>query len=48
MRTVNLAMDISNYSDWSSLLLFASKEGDDFPVSKLASLKGRIIDASIE
>jgi len=48
MRTVNLAMDISNYSDWSSLLLFASKERDDFPVSKLASLKGRIIDASIE
>jgi hypothetical protein len=28
--------------------LFASKERDDFPVSKLASLKGRIIEASIE
>ncbi len=47
METVNLAMGISNYSDWSSLLLFASKERDDFPNSHLSSLKHKVVEASL-
>jgi FkbM family methyltransferase len=48
LRAVNMVMGISNYSDWSSLLLFASREGGDFPDSRLSSLKGKIVETSIE
>jgi FkbM family methyltransferase len=47
MKTVDLIMSLSRYSDWSSLLLFASKERADFPASELASLKSSVKEASL-
>lgn len=48
METVNLAMGVSNYSDWSSLLLFASRQTDDFPQAELSSIKERVVETSLE
>ncbi len=47
MRSVNLIIDLSRYSDWSSLLLFASKDPGDFQNLEINSLRGRIMETSL-
>jgi len=47
MKAVDMTMSISRYSDWSSLLLFASRERADFPASELDSLKSSLKEASL-
>lgn len=47
MRTINLVMDLSRFRDDSSLLLFASKDQDDFSPSDIASLGKSVVDASL-
>ena len=47
MRTVNLIIDLTDYSDWSSLIMFASRDSEDFQNSSLAALKSRIVETSL-
>ncbi|HVH16348.1 MAG TPA: FkbM family methyltransferase [Candidatus Angelobacter sp.] len=47
MKAVDLIMSLSRYSDWSSLLLFASRERADFPASELDRLKSSVKEASL-
>ncbi|HEX4919347.1 MAG TPA: hypothetical protein VFV92_01230, partial [Candidatus Bathyarchaeia archaeon] len=46
LRTVDLMMRISHHSDWSSLLLFASKNPVDFPSTEVAALGTDIVESS--
>ncbi len=46
LRMANLVIELSQYSDWSSLMLFASREPRDFRGSTIASLKGNLMETS--
>jgi FkbM family methyltransferase len=47
MKAVDMTMSLSRYSDWSSLLLFASRERADFSTSELDSLKRSLKETSL-
>ncbi len=47
MKAVDLTMNLSRYSDWSSLLLFASRERADFSASELDWLKSSVKETSL-
>ncbi|HZD13495.1 MAG TPA: FkbM family methyltransferase, partial [Candidatus Binatus sp.] len=48
MKTVNFMIDMSHYSDWSSMLLFASQDPEDFDRPTLKSLKGAILSSWLD
>lgn len=48
VRTVNLMAQLSRYSDWSSLLLFASKTRDDISASQTSPIRTGIIDSFLD
>lgn len=48
VRTVNLMTELARYSDWSSLLLFASRIRDDFSSSHTSPIRTGIIDSFLD
>ncbi len=46
LEATNLVSNLSLYSDWSSLILFASRNREDITPQMLADVKNKVIDSS--